>query len=123
MEHAGLPLLPEQYIEKLNTNRNKQIALPADQQDGALTDSFIRLSDSVIGIDGLNSTDKLIYSIIESFARSNRCCYAGNGYLAGRLGVSRSTVTRSLGRLERMGMIRREIHRELGNARIIEAMR
>ena len=109
-----LPRLPQAWSETLNTNRNISSGPP--------TEAYIHLSDRVMNLSGLNRTDKLLYSVIAGFSGRNSCCYAGNGYLAAKVGVSRSTVTHSLCRLERRGLIRRVIRPDLGNLRIIEAV-
>ena len=83
--------------------------------------SFVFLPDTMLNNRVLSRTDLLLYAAIRGFADGKTACFASNSWFAERFGVSKSTVSHSLQKLEQMGLIRRTTLPQAGNVRILEA--
>lgn len=62
----------------------------------------------------LTPSEKCIYSTVFFFSQTERGCFASNRYFADRFGLSPSTVSHAITRLERMGYLRREVDLKTG---------
>ena len=84
-------------------------------------ENYTYLPDSITSLP-LCRTDLLLYGTICSMDGEEGSCYATNRYFADRYHIGLSTVSHSLMRLERMGLIRRITLKSMGNIRLIQAV-
>ena len=79
---------------------------------------FIIVDIQVLIDRRLNSTDKLVYSLISSLSNNLKmCCYAKNNYLSKIIGIDARNIQRALKKLKDCGYIKITI--ENYNNRII----
>jgi hypothetical protein len=68
--------------------------------------TFRVLSDHLLARKDLNGSDKILLMVLSRFGRGKPHCTVSVGRLAAEAGVSRKTVTRGLGRLDKLSLIR-----------------
>ncbi|MDA7993150.1 MAG: helix-turn-helix domain-containing protein [Pirellulales bacterium] len=61
---------------------------------------------------GINSTDAMIISIVNGYPRGD--CYCSNNYFSKKLGVSESTIKKSISKLVKQKALFRELNFEDG---------
>ena len=86
-----------------------------------IAEEYTVLPNSVARDRRLTPADKLIYSAVLGLGRAERGCYASDRYLAQRFGISQRSVSRSLQRLESLGLIYRT--HSVGGRRRIHAVK
>lgn len=69
---------------------------------------YIIIEDYVAEDNKLNSTDKLVYSIIKALANSKGYCYATNRYIADKYNFSKSTISNTISKLKKCNYIHTE---------------
>ena len=69
----------------------------------------ILIDDSIVASDLINSTDKLVYGVINSLANSTGYCYASNDYIGKKVNLSKRTITDSIRKLKKANYIKVEI--------------
>ena len=68
----------------------------------------ILINDSIVASDLINSTDKLVYGVITSLAKSTGYCYASNEYIGKKVNLTKRSITESIKRLKKANYIRVE---------------
>lgn len=84
---------------------------------------FIKLPEELLKDTKLSSTDKILLGVILSY--EGKICYASNSYLAERLGVYISTISKRLCKLDKLEYIHRESRprKHGGSKRIITPLK
>ena len=81
---------------------------------------YITISSNILSDKRLNSTDKLVYGIIESACRiGSGNCTLNNKSISDILGISKGYVKRAIAKLEKLNLINKkqsyEAHGKKGN--------
>ena len=78
------------------------------------TRSYTLIPYFVMADHRLTYSEKCVYSVVLYLNEAGRGCFASNRYFAERLGLSLSTVSHALTRLERLGYVRRLTDKRTG---------
>ena len=81
---------------------------------------YIIVPNIVCENKNLNSTEKLVMGMICSLNYKGNDCFASNEYLAKRINVSKRTITSSLAKLKKEGLIKIEYINHTRKLYIIE---
>jgi len=70
---------------------------------------------SIMDSNKISAMEKLLYALLSGIAYHTGFCHPTDGYLAGRLEVSDTTINRWLVNLEKVGLIKRHTRRKKSN--------
>ena len=112
-------------LSKLYTKNIDDLVLEYEPHDYRVNyDGFIKLVDKLVNFTELNLSDRLVYSALRNYASNeqyNMKTNVTNETVANRLGIGKTTVSKSISRLQELGIIK--LYKSNSNQRIIKIVR
>ena len=96
---------------------------PYDERDNYT--GFIKLMDRLVNYPQLSLSDRLVYSALRNYTYEPACCMktnVSNERIANRLGIGKTTVSKSISKLQELGIIKL-FKSNTRNQRIIKVVR
>ena len=69
------------------------------------TRKFIKMHYDILSMQELTPSDKIIYSLLETYSQSLDCCYISNFTISEKCGISETTVKRGISKLVKKRLI------------------